>query len=335
MDQLLCAILVYLPVEGYTGYKGISEFYMYAQKFTECEKESAMVPTAYEVLELAQNGMRYKDLKICNWVNARTTETQFGAATFRIGANTTVSYKGTDYSLIGWIENFRLAYEYPTRTHKLAIEYLKNNVKFLGDKYLYVTGHSKGGNLAMVSAMETTDRIWSKIQKVYNFDGPGFRKDEFEGSRYEKLSSKLVNVLPSGSIIGVLLYNKGYTTVKSNKYAVEEHNPVSWTLFGEFFVENKLSGISNRIHEATTKGIEDLDYQTTKEALEAVFDSFEQDVTKDVGMSLEDLIKFVRNMKNVNPEVRKSIEKIFEELLSFNFVEEGKAKIKRFPWRRS
>ncbi|MEI3499052.1 MAG: Mbeg1-like protein [Bacilli bacterium] len=58
-----------------------------------------------------------------------------------------ISFKGTDSSLIGWLENFRLAYEYPTYTQKLAIDYLKNNISFL-DQDVYVVGHSKGGNLA-------------------------------------------------------------------------------------------------------------------------------------------------------------------------------------------
>ena len=207
LDNMLCATLVYLPVKSFTGSKNITEFYSYAIKFVYEVKESMMVPMAYELLELMYDSPRYKNLKITNWENTKTAELQFGAATFRIGAETIISYKGTDYSFIGWIENFRLAYEYPTRTHTKAIEYLKNNVKLLGDKHLHVVGHSKGGNLAMVVAMEANDRIFGRIKKVYNFDGPGFRRDEFVGDKYAKLSQKLVNVIPAGSIVGVLLNN--------------------------------------------------------------------------------------------------------------------------------
>ena len=202
VDNMLCAILVYLPLKSFAGSKSIKEFYSYAQRFAGEAKESIMVPTAYELLELMYDSLRYKNLKICNWENTKTEELQFGAATFRIGGDTIISYKGTDYSFIGWIENFRLAYEYPTRTHVKAIEYLKNNVKLLGDKRLYIVGHSKGGNLAMVSAMETNDRIFNRIRNIYNFDGPGFRKDEFTGDKYAKMSQKLVNILPSASIVG-------------------------------------------------------------------------------------------------------------------------------------
>ncbi len=316
VDNMLCATLVYLPVESYTGVKTIQELYDYAHRYVDYPKESRMTPQAYEMLELMHECPRYKDMKIYNWVNEKNEETQFGAAVFRIGSDTTISYKGTDSSFIGWIENFRLAYEYPTRTHMLAINYLKDNVKFWGDKNLYITGHSKGGNLAMISAMEAGDRIWNKIRKIYNFDGPGFRKDEFEGERYKKLSGKLYNILPTGSIVGVLLYNENYTVVKSGKVAIEEHDLTSWSLFGECFVEGKLSGISSRLQETSTKGIEHLDYDKTRAALESVFESFEKDVTMDFSMKLEDVITFVKNMKDIDPEVREGIEEIMEALLS-------------------
>ncbi len=331
VDNMLCAVLVYLPVKGFAGSKGIAEFYDYAQTFIDETKESTMVPAAYELLELMHDSPRYRNLRIYNWENVRNAQMQFGAATFRIGAETIISYKGTDYSFIGWIENFRLAYEYPTHTHSKAITYLRNNIRVLGDKHLYIVGHSKGGNLAMVSAMEAPDRIFNRVEKIYNFDGPGFRKDEFIGERYAKMAKKLVNVLPSASIVGVLLYNENYTVVKSGGIAVEEHILSNWNLFGECFIEAKLSGVGVRLHEATTKGIENLDYETTKEALESIFESFEKDVTADFSMSVEDIIKFIKNMKNINQEVRKSIENIFELILKSNIPAE---KRNRLPWRK-
>ena len=332
VDNMLCAILVYLPVKSFTGSKGIAELYSYAQKFIDENKESMMVPMAYEILELAHDCKRYKNLKVCNWENTKNAEMQFGAATFRISAETIVTFKGTDYSFIGWIENFRLAYEYPTRTHTKAIEYLKHNIKLLGDKHLHIVGHSKGGNLAMVAAMEVNDRIWGRVQKVYNFDGPGFRRDEFIGEKYAKLSAKLENILPSGSIVGVLLNNENYTIVESEGIAIGEHDLSRWNLFGECFIEAKLSSIGAKLHEATTKGIENLDYEITKEALETIFQSFEKDVTEDFSMSRDDIFRFIKNVKNIDPEVRKRIEDIFEVLFKSNVTDEKK--MFRLPWRK-
>ena len=157
-----------------------------------------MAPHAYNCLEEIIKGTRYQSLEITNFTRIKNEDTQFGAATFRLNKLTIISYKGTDGSLIGWIENFRLGYQYPTNTHLLAIKYLHENIKTL-DENVYVVGHSKGGNLAMVSAMESTPIEFNKIKNIYNFDGPGLRKEEFMSKKYQKISSKLHNYLPSDS----------------------------------------------------------------------------------------------------------------------------------------
>ena len=316
VDHLICAMLTYLPITPYQGVKTFAEFSSYAEGYKDVPKESFMVPMAYEILDFMKDAKRYEALKISNFENFRSDETQFGAATFRLGTQTTIAFKGTDYSLIGWIENFRLAYEYPTRTHKLAIEYLEANLKLLGDRNVSIVGHSKGGNLAMVAAMEASPRTFSRIKKVYNFDGPGFRKEEFSKPEYQKLTAKLINIIPSGSVVGSLLYNDNYTVIKSEGISVTEHFPTSWNLFGECFIEATQTSVSARVHESTTKGIAHLDYNKVEEALETVFQSFEVDYTSNITMSFDELIKFLKNLKNIDPEVRKCIIEILEALLT-------------------
>lgn len=328
VDHLVFSILTYLPLPSYQGVKTMTELYQYAKIHVSNPKESFIVPMAYEVLELVNGAKRYEAIKISNFENHRSEETQFGAATFRVGTQTIIAYKGTDYSLIGWIENLRLAYEYPTVTHKLAIDYLESNMKLLGDRNVYLVGHSKGGNLAMVAAMEALPRTFSRIKHVYNFDGPGFRKEEFEKPAYQKLAGKLTNIIPSGSVVGVLLYNENYTVIKSEGISVMEHFPTSWNLFGECFIESTLSSVSARVHERTTKGIAHLDYDKVKEALETAFQSFDIDYTSDITMSFDELLRFLKSLKNIDPEVRKCIVEIIEALLTNKPEEKRSVKIK-------
>lgn len=328
VDHLMCAMLTYLPVPSYQGVKTLSEFYAYAQMHISDPKESFMVPAAYEILELIKDAKRYEALKISNFENFRSEETQFGAATFRLGTQTVIAYKGTDYSLIGWIENLRLAYEYPTITHRLAIEYLESNLKLIGDRNVYVVGHSKGGNLAMVAALEATPRTFARIKQVYNFDGPGFRKEEFEKPAYQKLAGKLTSIIPSGSVVGVLLYNENYTVIESEGISVMEHFPTSWNLFGECFLESSLSSVSARVHERTTTGIAHLDYEKVKDALETAFETFDIDYTSNITMSFEELLRFLKSLKNIDPEVRKCIIEIIEALLATKSEEKRTTKIK-------
>ena len=316
VDHLVCSILTYLPVPSYQGMKTLAEFYQEAKKYEVVPKESFMVPMAYEVLELAKDAKRYETIKIHNFENHKTEQTQFGAATFRIGLETIIAFKGTDYSLIGWIENLRLAYEYPTYTHKLAIEYLDKNIHFFGDRKVSVVGHSKGGNLAMVAAMESTARNFARIKEVINFDGPGFRKDEYSRPEYRVLSEKLTTIIPAGSVVGVLLYNDNYTVIKSSSISLLEHLPTSWNLFGECFIPAELSSTGNRIHERTTKSMEHLDYNKIKEALESLFQTLALDYTSNILMSLDELLRILRNLKNIDPEVRRCIIEIVEALLT-------------------
>ena len=328
VDHLVCAILTYLPIPSYQGVKTLAEFYQYAKIHVDDPKESFMVPMAYEILELVKDAKRYDVLKISNFENFRSEETQFGAATFRFGTQTIIAYKGTDYSLIGWIENLRLAYEYPTLTHKLAIEYLESNLKLLGDRNVYLVGHSKGGNLAMVAALEAMPRTFARIKHVYNFDGPGFRKEEFLRPEYQKLTGKLTTIIPSGSVVGTLLYNENYTVIKSEGISFMEHFPTSWNLFGECFLEANLSSVSSRVHERTTTGIEHLDYEKVKEALETAFKTFDIDYTSNITMSFEELPRFLKSLKNIDPEVRKSVVEIIEALLTSKPEEKRTVKIK-------
>ena len=69
-----------------------------------------------------------------------------------------------------------------------------------------VCGHSKGGNLALTASLGTGLLKRHKIKAIYSFDGPGLRKEEFSSFNYKNISKKLINIVPSQSMIGVLLY---------------------------------------------------------------------------------------------------------------------------------
>ena len=317
MDNLLCAILVYVPLEGFVK-SSLENFYMSAQKVKPIEEEMGeMARTAYAALDIIRGSERYKNLKIANFINKKTEETQFGACTFRVSGKTIVSFKGTDSSIIGWIENFRVTYSYPTFTHKEAIAYLKSNANKITDTEVYVVGHSKGGNLALVSAMEAPTAIFKKIKSVYNFDGPGLRKEQYESVAYKNVSQKLINVLPTGSVVGVLLYNDNYNVVETDALAFSQHYPVNWNIFGEFFVGGIISSISTQLHENTTIGFENLDSQKTQAAFETVFQNIEKAYSSKFNFTFDELLKLYKSIKNLDPEISQSIENVLFSVIKF------------------
>ena len=310
MDNLVCAILVYLPSKSFNDNISIPKLYQSLSNYSENEK-SLMIPKALEVLNIIKDSKRYKDLIVSDFLKIKNEKTQFGACTFKIDGKTIVSFQGTDGSFIGWIENFRLAYEYPTYTHSLAINYLSQVASYSSD--IVVVGHSKGGNLAMVSAMEIENQ--EKVKAIYNFDGPGFRLNEFMTEKYKNMQQKLINIVPTDSIVGILLNNKNYSVVSSSEHAFKEHYPTTWNTYGECFIESKLSNISKQLHESTTKGIEELDQEQVKLTFETLFKSVGKSYSSEFKLTFNDIKNIVNNMKGVDPKVITYINTIIDSMI--------------------
>ena len=304
LDFLICAILVYLPLNDFKEVKSLKDFSKIALELENKDYDGMMIPKSYEVLKYLQNAKRYTDMKIMNFVNLKNEKTQFGACKFLMDKKTIIAFKGTDGSTIGWVENFRLLYDYPTYTQRLSLNYLEDNIKF-NDKNVYVVGHSKGGNLAMASVMELSRPLFKKVKKVYNFDGPGFLKKEFDSLKYRELLPKLVNIIPTGSVVGSLLFNKNYTVVESCELAFNEHYPTTWGVFGEFFLEGTLSSVSKHLNESTTIGMDNLENEKVKEAIEMILKNIEKKYDEEFEFNINDIKNLLKNRDNIDPEVAK------------------------------
>ena len=304
LDFLICAILVYLPLNDFKEVKSLKDFSKIALELENKDYDGMMIPKSYEVLKYLQNAKRYADMKIMNFVNLKNEKTQFGACKFLMDKKTIIAFKGTDGSTIGWVENFRLLYDYPTYTQRLSLNYLEDNIKF-NDKNVYVVGHSKGGNLAMASVMELSRPLFKKVKKVYNFDGPGFLKKEFDSLKYRELLPKLVNIIPTGSVVGSLLFNKNYTVVESCELAFNEHYPTTWGVFGEFFLEGTLSSVSKHLNESTTIGMDNLENEKVKEAVEMILKNIEKKYDEEFEFNINDVKNLLKNRDNIDPEVAK------------------------------
>lgn len=314
IDNLLCAILAYLPVKGFKKTKGLFDIYDEIIRVENIKELGNVEPKTLEILRLILDSNRYRDLKFSNFVKIKNDDTQFGAVTLRLNNITVVSFQGTDYSTVGWLENFRLAYQYPTYTQNLAVNYLKSTLHFLFDNNVYVVGHSKGGNLAMTSVMESSNRIYKKIKKVYNFDGPGFRELEYKTEKYEKLNKKLTNVVPGGSVIGILLNNKNYEIIKTNAVGFSEHYPTNWGISENCFEKGKLSFVSKQLQHNTTVKINEIDENVMKDAIETLFGELNENKTSDIKLSLENIIKIYNSLKLAKQKTLEPLDIIFTSM---------------------
>ena len=316
MDNLFIAILSYMPVENFS-YMSYSNLVDKILSVADYDKKDLMIPKVIELIDIVKDSKRYKNMQFTNFINRVDSSTQFGAITVNIGNIKVISFKGSDGSVVGWLENFRICYEYPTFTQKLAINYLNENIG-LFDKNIYVTGHSKGGNLALVSAMELSDFKYNKIKNIINFDGPGVRYNEFITPKFKRFKGELINIVPSGSYIGTLLFNKEYTVIKSNSHAINEHYPTSWNIFGCEFINSYLSKLSVGLIKMSSVNVKDLDYDKVKEIFENAFKVFNKRETSHLKISLKDIIDIVKSVNQLDPELSKYISTIITTMIKLS-----------------
>lgn len=313
MDAMLFACLVYLPIKSFSENKSYKDFVSYAYTFYKDDYSGVMKPSSFALLNKIKTSKRYENIIISNFKNVRNNDTQFGAMSVRFNDNLLIAFKGSDSSLISWIENLRLNYQYPTYTQSKGIKYAKDNI-LDSDKNVYLVGHSKGGNLAMCAGMEIPSGLRDKVKVIYNFDGPGFLKKEYE-KKFNLIKEKVVNIVPTGSVVGMCLYNDNFKSVKSKDLAFGEHYPVGWGVFGEFFVKTSLSRVSKQIHEMTTTNLDAVDKKQLGETIEELCKGLGVDYDSDFHLSMSEIWEIIRNMKGINPKVYKYLTSVMQTLM--------------------
>lgn len=181
---------------------------------------------------------RFGNLELMYYQNSinKKEESQFSALCIRIGEGKIfVAFRGTDDTIIGWKENFRMCFE-TVPAQKKAVDYL-NYVGHTCEGELWLGGHSKGGNLAVYAAVKARPNIQNRIRSIYNYDGPGFSKSMLESSGYQKLAHLIRKYVPASSVIGMLLeHDENYTVVSSEEQGLRQHDPVTWRVLRNGFV---------------------------------------------------------------------------------------------------
>lgn len=193
-----------------------------------------------KLLRALQNSQRFQSMELCGYVDKRDlrTEKQFSAMTVLTeDGNVFAVFRGTDYSLVGWKENFNMCFMDDVPAQKDAAAYLAAVADAFPERALRVGGHSKGGNLAVYGAAMCPEDVQERIGVVYNFDGPGFRQPVLERTGYLNILPRLRTFLPQFSVVGMLLEQKGENIViHSNEHGIMQHELYSWEVLGADFV---------------------------------------------------------------------------------------------------
>ena len=242
VDALILCQLSYLNFDGLISEDAakkisLAELWSAFKSSPDFEKRSdlgALISqNTVRLLELCAVSERFGKICASGYVSKidLENEEQFSAVTFFDGAtnaNPFVAFRGTDDTIVGWKEDFNLAIEETVPAQRDALEYLEGVAKKTRGK-IWVGGHSKGGNLAVYSSAFCQPKFQKRIARVYNFDGPGFRKEIIDDGRLKKILPLFHSYYPKLSIVGMFFRHAGdFTVVQSGESGLMQHEPFSW-----------------------------------------------------------------------------------------------------------
>lgn len=202
-------------------------------------QERPRVKQDLELLALAAQCPRFSRVGMANYqdVFLPEEETQFAAVTFFLPDCTAfLVFRGTDNTLVGWKEDFNMSFQDTVPAQRLALEYLNRFAE--GSRTpLRLSGHSKGGNLAVFAAAQCDKAVQSRILEVYNQDGPGFTGAMLGSEGYSSMVPKIRTFIPQSSVIGLLLeHEEPHIVIRSREVGVMQHDPYSWDVERDHFV---------------------------------------------------------------------------------------------------
>lgn len=240
-----------------------------------------------QMLRLAADSRRFGGIQLAQPAREvdESMDKQFGAVTILLPERKAfISYQGTDGSIVGWRENFRLYLSGPTASQERALSYLQA-VMGVQAREFSVGGHSKGGNLALYAASMAPAFLQRRITRVYNHDGPELSPQERVGEGRQRVQERISTVMPQSAVVGMLMGQPGrFELVASNAVGILQHNPYSWQVEGPAFVrEAALSPSSLRLAGLYECWLAQMDQPQRERYVAAVFDTLDSSKARSMG----------------------------------------------------
>lgn len=335
VDNLIFAKLSYLNLRGIVGktegrgiplYK-VAEIYFKQERDKEKNTGDITGSNFFELLRWMAESERYRNVKIKMYVDQVNVEEemQFAAVTIDLGNHQLyVAYRGTDDTLVGWKEDFKMSVMDVVPAQREALNYLKQVAMRYRGYRLYIGGHSKGGNLAVFSAVHASEAIRKRIVRVYNNDGPGFKETLIDTKAYQSIADRVTTFVPQSSIIGMLLeHEEDYIVVQSNQKGFLQHNGFSWEVCGTRFIHLKQINPEGQIIDRTIKRfLNGVSLEQREQFTNTLFDILSTNEKKTLTDIREDSFKAVIAMIKTYDQLEKETKKAVIDTLGL-LVTEG------------
>lgn len=228
----------------------LSKIYFSKYSDNDVKKDKSLIGKSPFVLKEMAKTHRYKNIIMHHFKHSssKTLTHQFAAMQYSLDDGTTyVCFRGTDDSILGWKEDFQMAYKM-IDGYKYAKKYINRYCSPF--KKYRVGGHSKGGALALYGSCNCFSFIRNNIIEVYSNDGPGIRK-EFIKNNLERIADRYIKIVPEDDIIGIIFDDDfKHRVVLADTKGIFQHNMLSWQIKDNCFKKAKsLSTSSKKLRE--------------------------------------------------------------------------------------
>jgi len=253
-------------------------------------------------------------------------ETQFSAITYLLEDGTIyVAFRGTDETIIGWKEDLNMAFLPSVPGQSLSVKYL-NMVTGRFSNDFYVGGHSKGGNLAIYSAMHCAPYVQKRIRKIYSLDGPGFHPRTLEKCDYERIADRVIKIMPHSSVVGMVFeWDTRYRVVESRSFGILQHNLFNWKIeCGEFIKAEDIYERARHKSSIFNEWIMAQDEEHIRLFVDTLYQVISASEAEDLMAVTADwkrsMLAMIAALKEVDEETAQVLQRIIKELFELGRV---------------
>lgn len=337
IDALVLTELEYLPLEkvvpsdengeNFVTVKEIAEYMKEHKKQLFDENPMMMTPERHEVSQVIADAPRFQSMKFFGAVSVwdKDTTKQFAAITVEVEPGVRlVIFRGTDDTLIGWKEDFLMTYSPLVAAQTDAKEYLAKQAS-VWDGDLMVSGHSKGGNLALYAAATQVEDVQLRIVDIFCFDSPGLYRSVLETKGYQNIVPLAMRYIPQDALVGLILESEvPYVIVKSNAVGAMQHSAMTWGIEdGQFIKVDKLtknSLLNDQMFKKWTESVSDEELELFWNVFfELLFTAGIETVNDVYGQFMHYVQEFLKAAGKMDEEKRELLTRVALLLVSTRF----------------
>lgn len=337
IDALVLTELEYLPLEkvvpsdengeNFVTVKEIAEYMQEHKQELFDENPMMITQERHEVSQVIADAPRFQSLKFFGVVSEwdKDTTKQFAAVTVEVEPSVRlVVFRGTDETLIGWKEDFLMTYSPLVAAQTDAKEYLAKQASLWGGD-LMISGHSKGGNLAIYAAATQEEDVQLRIVDIFCFDSPGLYRSVLETKGYQNIVPLAMRYIPQDSLVGLMLESEvPYVIVKSNATGAMQHSAMTWEIEdGQFIKMEKLtknSQLNDQTFKKWTESVSDEELELFWNVFFELLFSVGIDTVNDLyGEFMHYVQEFLKAAGNMDEEKREVLTRIALLLVSTRF----------------